>query len=474
MWSPAFVPKPKDWPDHVDIVGTFFDTAILSATDTATATAAAASAAEGPSSNNEGTISIEAESIPSPGTEPGTGVGSPSSPFVQLSSLEFSEPEPESTSFSAPPLQSPATARGGQQRGPPAACVSDCAQAAVLKRTHAAAAATGEKALAECKTPVSPAGEQHFTPSAELLRFLGSPRATATTTTTIVSNGPNTAATAPVFVGFGSMVLDNAEEVISLFLQAAALANVRLLVQVGWSSGGITPERFSQLAAEAERKATAVTEMLNSSEDSFIFPSTTTTAAVSATAVAASATAAVTAAATAATASASDVATAALTAAAASAVTCTATAVSLAVAASTDTGDPESGGLVPSNGIEEGDGGGGGLSLDATAPVSEELSTPQESPLVASSGATPTTPVSISFSDHADNDRNIDPDSSSRSTADRNAVVAESVCEGEDRQSESGSKSGGGGIGGWVWGALNMGKALGTSSQQVGQYISQG
>ena len=53
----------------------------------------------------------------------------------------------------------------------------------------------------------------------------------------------------PVFVGFGSMVISDLPATLSLLLQAAALAGVRLLVQCGWSA--VSPEDFRALAAGA-------------------------------------------------------------------------------------------------------------------------------------------------------------------------------------------------------------------------------
>lgn len=114
MWSPAFVPKPKDWPDNVDIVGTFFDSP--------------------PKSNSE-----------------------------------------KSTSQ-----------------------------------------------------------EQTYKPNDALAAFL--------------SDGPP-----PLFVGFGSMMIEDPESLIMLFLQACAILRVRVLIQSGWSD--ISPEKFRQMAEHAQQLA---------------------------------------------------------------------------------------------------------------------------------------------------------------------------------------------------------------------------
>lgn len=99
--------------------------------------------------------------------------------------------------------------------------------------------------------------EQPFTPSPEVDRFLSS------------SSKPI------VYVGFGSMVLRDMEGVIALFLEAAALLNVRIIVQIGWSN--LDPEQFLRIANMAQQRAQVVleTEEFNSSR-SLIFPSPAT------------------------------------------------------------------------------------------------------------------------------------------------------------------------------------------------------
>eukprot|EP01034_Spumella_vulgaris_P023338 gene23338-29550_t len=146
MWSPSLVPKPKDWPDYVDVVGTFFD---------------------------EKEIKKKAPA----GIEP----------EISNSQTEVEVPE--------------------------------------------------------------------YTPSVELASFLK-------------SDVP------VVFIGFGSMVIQDIEGLISLFLESAALAGVRVLMQTGWST--ISAERFLELAQQAEAKTRLVrqTEFINRSQvESVIFPS---------------------------------------------------------------------------------------------------------------------------------------------------------------------------------------------------------
>jgi hypothetical protein len=149
LWSPTMVPKPKDYPDYVDISGTFSDITINSPS---------------PSS-----------SIPSP------------------------------------------TSRSNSQ---------------------------------EIAVPSSTLGQ---IVSQELVHFLSS------------------SDKKPIFVGFGSMVIDDAESVIRDFLDAAALVGARIIIQTGWSE--ISAERFNQLAYEAQMKAALVRDTEERNNQSMIFPS---------------------------------------------------------------------------------------------------------------------------------------------------------------------------------------------------------
>ena len=57
----------------------------------------------------------------------------------------------------------------------------------------------------------------------------------------------------PIFIGFGSMVIENPKGLLQVLLQGAALANVRVIVQAGWSD--ISEEEFKNIAKEAEKQA---------------------------------------------------------------------------------------------------------------------------------------------------------------------------------------------------------------------------
>ncbi len=106
----------------------------------------------------------------------------------------------------------------------------------------------------KCEDSMLPIPAVNFEPTSELSEFLN-------------SNEP------VIFVGFGSMVVKDLKSIICLFLEAAALANVKILIQVGWSS--ISPETFMEMAIEAQSKAALIreTEAVNLGE-SIIFPST--------------------------------------------------------------------------------------------------------------------------------------------------------------------------------------------------------
>lgn len=59
---------------------------------------------------------------------------------------------------------------------------------------------------------------------------------------------------APVFVGFGSMVIANPEHLIAMFLEAAASLKIRIVIQSGWTD--ISQEKFIAMAEEAQLNAT--------------------------------------------------------------------------------------------------------------------------------------------------------------------------------------------------------------------------
>jgi hypothetical protein len=180
MWSPSFVPKPKDWPDYIDIVGAFSEH-INDAKKTA--------------SRN------------------------------RISLKSFNEIEHHYKIYQS-------TISQGQAIDPNVR------------------AAKSEDSLLPIITNSS-----SYQPTEELASFL-------------TGNQPI------IYVGFGSMVVKDIEKIISLFLEAAAMINVKVLIQIGWSI--ITPEKFMLLAAEAQLKAGIVreTEKINSNmAESIIFPS---------------------------------------------------------------------------------------------------------------------------------------------------------------------------------------------------------
>jgi hypothetical protein len=183
MWSPSFVPKPKDWPDYIDIVGAFSE----HITDI--------------NSRNK---------IPSRN---------------RISLKSFNEIEHHYKIYQSSISQ-------GQAIDP-----------------NVRATKSEDSLLPIITTSSS------YQPTEELASFL-------------TGNQPI------IYVGFGSMVVKDIEKIISLFLEAAAMINVKVLIQIGWSI--ITPEKFMLLAAEAQLKAGIVreTEKINSNmAESVIFPS---------------------------------------------------------------------------------------------------------------------------------------------------------------------------------------------------------
>eukprot|EP01040_Poterioochromonas_malhamensis_P011123 gene11123-12120_t len=202
MWSPTLVPKPKDWPDHIDVVGAFSENL--------------------PKPGNHLKNKGKKESVSS------SSVSSPLN-LSKISSKSFHEHENHYKIYS-------------QSKSPLAAAAFDPNVRKVKS----------EDALLPVIT-----NNTEYEPSEDLAAFLSD-----------VDKQPI------IYVGFGSMVVQNIEKIISIFLEAAATMNVKILVQIGWSI--ITPEKFMQLAAEAQFKAAIVreTEKINSNlAESVIFPS---------------------------------------------------------------------------------------------------------------------------------------------------------------------------------------------------------
>jgi hypothetical protein len=164
MWSPSLVPKPKDWDDHVDVVGTFMESI--------------------PIVNPK--LSVQPKDMKAAKKKMNTSYD----PRVRKMKIEDS---------------------------------------------------------------VLPVATTNYEPTTELAEFLATEEPI-------------------IFVGFGSMVVHDLKSIISLFLEAAALAGVKILIQVGWSS--IAPEVFMELALQAQTKACLIreTEAVNLGE-SLIFPS---------------------------------------------------------------------------------------------------------------------------------------------------------------------------------------------------------
>jgi hypothetical protein len=191
MWSPSLVPKPKDWDDHVDVVGTFLEP-----------------------------VRIVNPRVPPPAAD----------------HFHFHRQHPQ--------LQQQLQRQQQRQRDEVDVDLQRSFDPGVRR-------VRSEDSVLPLATPTD-----EYEPAPELAAFLD-------TTSPIV------------FVGFGSMVVQDLQHIVSLFLEGAALANVKILIQVGWSV--ISPEAFMQLAMQAQTNAALVreTERLNFGEDSVIFPSDT-------------------------------------------------------------------------------------------------------------------------------------------------------------------------------------------------------
>jgi hypothetical protein len=184
MWSPTLVPKPKDWPDHIDIVGAFSEQLQQKRKI---------------SEKHKTTNAMNDSKTP-------------------LSTRSFHENENQYKMYQ-----------------------SRAFDPNVRK-------AKSEDTLLPVDT------NTEYEPSADLANFLSGDQPI-------------------IYVGFGSMVVKDIEKIISLFLEAAAIINTKILIQIGWTI--ISPEKFMALAAEAQYKASLIreTEKINSNlADSIIFP----------------------------------------------------------------------------------------------------------------------------------------------------------------------------------------------------------
>jgi len=117
----------------------------------------------------------------------------------------------------------------------------------------------------ESPSPISPSQEFDFQPPPSLLRFLHANRAPDRSCCLSDGSARSYLDRPPVFIGFGSMVIKNLESVVSLFLEAAALIQVRVVVQMGWTD--LSSERFIHLAREAQRKADLIRQVVALDDD---------------------------------------------------------------------------------------------------------------------------------------------------------------------------------------------------------------
>lgn len=215
MWSPSLIPKPKDWPEYVDIVGTFID--------------------------KEARIDI-----------------------IQKKKLRAKQKAKEAKQA----LKQAKKGNPGDTKQQPSHTINTINNAASAAPIHNSSSSTlhssTDNLLSDAAHSTSEASllpinnNLNYIPSAELQRFL------------------ETGKEPIIFVGFGSMVIKDLESTISLFLEAAAMMKIKLLVQMGWCQ--ISPDRFIQLAKAAEEKGRKVkdVQVAVDLEGSMIFPSSNT------------------------------------------------------------------------------------------------------------------------------------------------------------------------------------------------------
>lgn len=179
MWSPNLVPKPKDWPDYVDISGVFPDEHVN--TKSSTNSISSSTYQSRSASNEHGQSNNKIPNL--------DGIDMKFKDSLEIKSSIENMSLPDALSFK---------------------------------------------------------------PDPELSVFLSS-------------------GSKPIFIGFGSMVIEDPESLVRDFLDAAALVGVRVIIQIGWSK--LTVDKFKQLAQDAERKAILVKEMEEGNNQSVIFAS---------------------------------------------------------------------------------------------------------------------------------------------------------------------------------------------------------
>jgi len=252
MWSPHLVPKPKDWPPYVDIVGTFVDAPINSRNKKESALAAAASAAGNSTSVKADAVKTSAAIPVSPSAFIAAETKSESLVIGDVGEgggeggrgAEEDEEDDGNEEFVV--TFNSLTSTSVVAEGDEAQKTKVQAETAANEAEDAGEETEGKASDTKLPWASSP-------PSSELIEFLQS--------------GPP-----PIFVGFGSMVSDDALAIIQLLLEGAAVAGIRVLVQAGWSA--VTPEKFKELAEAAQQSARLIreAEACGCGDESEIFP----------------------------------------------------------------------------------------------------------------------------------------------------------------------------------------------------------
>jgi hypothetical protein len=215
MWSPSLVPKPKDWPEYVDVVGAFVEKSSTVRQDRKVRPHVKlpeiySEAADRPAVTEE---------------EDGSGLTKKAMHNISVDVREsddfLSRPDTIESSMSTVSLEN---SRLNAFYAPNRASSPPFKQSRL--RTSAG---IGEAQKNSIRKPQ----QDEYSPSFELAHFLAS--------------GPP-----PIFIGFGSMVIKDPHSLIKTLLEAAALARVRVLVQSGWSA--INETVFSELKSYAQQQ----------------------------------------------------------------------------------------------------------------------------------------------------------------------------------------------------------------------------
>jgi hypothetical protein len=268
MWSPHFVPRPKDWPDYVDIIGTCYSEdstteALESSVFLSTSTPSSPSRSINPlySSTGVGTKGAGSKGVGNNPLNCTSSLPYPSTAFKEHTppsySKEASSPSRSVYSYTSTPSRERSSSYitlKEQSIERSKECSTDTS---IEHSTNHSKENSKESSPSSKEHPIPPSSSSSYNPSDELHDFLNHN-----------SISESSLSKLPIFIGFGSMIIEKPKDLLRVLLQGAALAGVRVIVQAGWT--GITYKEFFEIAKEAEVQAKMVTLVDEDSADNLV------------------------------------------------------------------------------------------------------------------------------------------------------------------------------------------------------------